>query len=114
MKTQLILLVDETTPTATIKDQDLSGYDRVDLLYWGGFAEMLKEYKDLAGEKFFLHNVILNVEHHVNQFLDKKYDYCVVSQKIKDIEKLPKTIEKHNGAGGYLLFIRPEKDTYEG
>jgi hypothetical protein len=107
-KIQLILLVEEETNPALIKNQDLSGYEKVDLLYWGSFTEMMKNYADLASPRFTLRNVMFDVQHHINEFVSKDCAYYVVSETLTDLEKLPKELDRYSEGRNFpLLLVKP-------
>lgn len=115
-KAQLFILADETTSPDSIKNQDLSNYSRVDLLYWGELSELMKEYSKLAKPNFVLHQVSLDVAHHINQLISRQCSYYVVSEGATDLNKLPVEIDEYSEKTGFpLLMVKPPKeDNYTG
>ena len=111
---QLILLVDETTNSKTIKNQDLSGYSQVDLLYWGDLSDLLRNYGEL---NFNLHQVHLDVASHINQFAWRDCDYYVISDGSHKLEKFPPALNlfsKEHPEMALLMIRPPAKDDFNG
>lgn len=120
IKIQLILLADETTNPSLIKDQDLSGYARVDLLYWGIASDLVRNYNEWrrqlenSGTQVLLHQVNMSVEHHIDQFVDKTCQYFLVSENLTDLDKFPKALTLYSRSDKLALIRPPAANDYNG